>query len=98
MLWGQFITKLRENNHIALYVACGDIEDIEIVNQTLFVKTTNQSLFNRLQEYKNQLTDVLHEIQPNLNIDIVKQETPIDLIKQDLIKLKSIFQDNLTIN
>lgn len=97
-LWGKFITILREEKYISLYVACGDINNPELYENTIIINTIDQNLYNKLTENLSILNEIAKKINPILQIQINKLENENEKIKQDLIKLKSIFKDKLTIH
>lgn len=52
-LWGKLTTYLREHNNIVLHIVCGDITDVETENDCFIVNTTQDYIYNLLQEEHN---------------------------------------------
>lgn len=80
-----------------MYVACGDINNVELNSCVVTIKTKDQSLYQKLTENLGSLNEIIKKLNSNLEIQIVKLENEKEKIKEDLIKLKSIFKDKLTI-
>ncbi len=86
---------LKEHKKISLFVACGDITDVQIENNQLFIKTSDDFLVSVLEEGKKELENALRWQGLNMEVKIVKFENNEQLRDKDIIKLKRFFGDKL---
>ena len=86
---------LKEHKKISLFVACGDITDVQIENNQLFIKTSDDFLVSVLEEGKKELENALRWQGLNMEVKIVKFENNEQLRDKDIIKLKQFFGDKL---
>ncbi|MBQ9785955.1 MAG: hypothetical protein IJW25_00630 [Clostridia bacterium] len=97
-LWGKVIIYLREHHAVALHIACGDITDVEVKDNKFIINTTDAYMFELLngEENKKDLTSALNNFGIK-NFEIIKKEKVLTKTQEDIIKLKSIFEDKLII-
>ncbi len=50
---------LKENRHVALHVACGDITDVSIENGNLIIRTPDKTVLSLLEDGKRELERAL---------------------------------------
>ena len=86
---------LKEHKKISLFVACGDITDVQIENKQLLIKTSDDFLVSVLEEGKKELENALRWQGLNMEVKIVKFENNEQLRDKDIIKLKRFFGDKL---
>lgn len=94
-VWGKVVLYLKEHKKISLFVACGDITDVQIENNQLFIKTSDDFLVSVLEEGKKELENALRWQGLNMEVKIVKFENDEQLRDKDIIKLKRFFGDKL---
>lgn len=94
-IWGKVVLYLKEHKKISLFVACGDITDVQIENNQLFIKTSDDFLVSVLEEGKKELENALRWQGLNMEVKIVKFENDEQLRDKDIIKLKRFFGDKL---
>ena len=94
-VWGKVVLYLKEHKKISLFVACGDITDVQIENNQLFIKTSDDFLVSVLEEGKKELENALRWQGLNMEVKIVKFENNEQLRDKDIIKLKRFFGDKL---
>ena len=88
---------MRENHQIALYVACGDLKDVEIAENTLRVYVEDSTMHTLLTEGRRELERALSWQGLNLNVEVLQKEIPLTKAEEDIKKLKNIFGSKLTI-
>lgn len=94
-IWGKVVLYLKEHKKISLFVACGDITDVQIENNQLLIKTSDDFLVSVLEEGKKELENALRWQGLNMEVKIVKFENNEQLRDKDIIKLKRFFGDKL---
>lgn len=52
-IWGKLVIKLRENGNIALHIVCGDITDVEIIDDVFVVSSPQQYIVDMLNLPEN---------------------------------------------
>lgn len=52
-VWGKILTRLRENNDIALFVSCGEIHNILLKENKLVLQTDKKYLLDLINEDDN---------------------------------------------
>ena len=94
-IWGKVLTRLREINEAALFVSCGEIENVKILEDTFIIQTEKKYLADIIQMDQNLLAlkrafrfvghdfDVKIEILPSKNLNYDKD---IEFLKQKLGK------------
>ena len=96
-VWGKVVLYLKEKKKIALHVACGDITDVEINGSNLIVRNRDEFLVNVLEEGKKDIEQALNWQGLNLEVKIEKIQTEIPKSEQDILKLRKVVGDKLTI-
>ena len=94
-VWGKVVLYLKEHKKISLFVACGDITDVQIENNQLLIKTSDDFLVSVLEEGKKELENALRWQGLNMEVKIVKFENNEQMRDKDIIKLKRFFGDKL---
>lgn len=82
---------LKEKRYIALQIACGDIIDVDIQNNTFIINTEEQIMYNVLTNETNKklLQQALNWQGFNGDIVINKIDSKQDIINRDIEKLKN---------
>ena len=97
-VWGKVITQLRTMNKGALFIACGEIDDVSIKDNTFIIKAKeNNKLLLDVPENFKILQEIMHDLLPNYDIlvtELRKEDDPREIAKE---KLKQLFGDKLNI-
>jgi len=88
---------LRENHQVALYVACGDLNDIAIENNNLIVNVEDTTMLGLLQDGRREIERALSWQGLELGLEIKQKIKEISKVDQDIKKLKEVFGDKLII-
>lgn len=94
VLWGKFITLLRERNYPVLHSACGDITNVDLKGVDLFVKTFDASIYNILisnNEKINQLIKLVANVQVHFELLESRDNSELKKAQEklgDLLKIK----------
>ena len=98
-VWGKLLTRLRESGEAALFVSCGEIEEIEIEGENLVAKTEKEYLYNLIANDQNILSikRALRYLGIDLGIVIKKVEPKDEKVLKDIEFLKEKFKNNLTV-
>lgn len=82
-----------------MFVACGEISDLEIVNSNLIAKTDKEYLYDLICANNNLLAikRAMRFLGFDLGFEILKTESSDYLEKQDIEKLKDKFKDKLIV-
>lgn len=96
-IWGKIVIYLRENKQVALYVACGDITDVELEGDNLIVNISDNMLWNLLNEGKREIERAISWQGANVKLNLIFK--PIEKSKQeeDIQKLTEFFGNELKI-
>lgn len=97
-IWGKVIVFLREHHLVALHIACGDITDVAKIDDTFYINTTEDFLYDLLKSEDN--NKELNAALNNFGIkkfQIVKKEKVMSKSQEDLIKLKNFFGNKIII-
>lgn len=91
-IWGKIVLFLKERKHITLYMACGDIVDVEIKNNQLIINTDELLLYDILTEAKNidLIKESINWLGLKLEIVVNRIFKQSELIEQDIEKLKNL--------
>ena len=96
-IWGKVITELRQRSLRLLFIACGEIDNVEI-NENNFVITANEN--NRAvidtQENLKILQEIISFYLPNCNV-FVKEEISEEKTIVPSLKLIELFGNKLRI-
>lgn len=97
-IWGKVIIYLREHHAVALHIACGDITDVDKINDKFIINTTEDFLYDLLKSEDNQkeLKQALQNFGIN-DFEINKKEKILSKSQQDIAILKNIFGNKLII-
>ena len=96
-VWGKVVLFLKENHQIALHVACGDITDVELQNDSLVINVYDGMLVGLLQDGRREIENALRwqgldlSVKINIKVEEKSQE------EEDLQTLKKTFRDKLII-
>ena len=88
---------LKEHHQIALHVACGDITDVELQNDSLVINVYDGMLVGLLQDGRREIENALRwqgldlSVKINIKVEEKSQE------EEDLQTLKKTFRDKLII-
>lgn len=88
---------MRENHQVALYVACGDLKDIQIIDDSLKIFVEDSTMFTILTEGKRELERAISWQGLNLGIEILQKEVVLTKQEQDINRLKEVFGNKLNI-
>ncbi len=96
-IWGKVILFLKEHKHIALYIACGDIIDVNISDGILKILTLDQTVLEVLKDGKREIERALSWQGLDLKIDIMQKHAEPTQIEEDERVLQNVFGDKLKI-
>ena len=93
------ILKLRQENMMALYTACGDIRDVKIIKNELLINIKDEYLYSLVTNEKNYniLSSLLSDVESGITLKFVLIEKKVDYVENNIKKLKNFFGNNLTI-
>lgn len=97
-IWGKVIIHLRESHFVALYIACGEITDVDIQDGKFVIKTTEEYIYQLLKFEDN--VKELNKTFKQLGIDnweVIKKEKKYTKAQLDLQILKQVVGDKLEI-
>lgn len=98
-IWGKVVFYLRQNNHSALHVICGSIDDTDIIEQTFVVRTYDNYVYSHLTEKINlavlKRALVWQDLPIDIKIELVTKQA--DKQEQDIKKLKNLVGDQLIV-
>ena len=92
-VWGKVVLYLKENKKVALYVACGDITDVKIENNSLIIRSSDDFLVNVLEDGRRDIENALRWQGLDLKLEIVKFESLKQKQEKDILKLIRLFGD-----
>ena len=96
-VWGKVVLFLKEHHQIALHVACGDITDVELQNDSLVINVYDGMLVGLLRDGRREIENALRwqgldlSVKINIKVEEKSQE------EEDLQTLKKTFRDKLII-
>ena len=98
-IWGKLLTRLRESGEPALFVACGEISEMEIVENKIIAKTDKDYLFNLISTNENKLVikRTLRFLGFELDFDMVKIQPKDADALSDIESLKEKFGEKLVV-
>ena len=97
-IWGKVITQLRTKSMGALFIACGEIDSVEIKDKQFIISAKeNNKLILDVPENLKILQEIMQEILPNHAILVKEKQQEIDPREQAKEKLKELFGDKLNI-
>lgn len=90
-VWGKVVLYLKENRHVALHVACGDITDVVITDGRLIINVVEQMLSNLLIEGRGIIERALRWQGLDLEVEINMKNIEISDAEFDKKRLKEVF-------
>lgn len=96
-VWGKVVLYLREQRQVALHVACGDITDVQIDNDSLIINIEDGMIYNLLNDGKRQIENALRWQGLDLKVVINTKKVELSSAEKDILRLKELFGDNLKI-
>ena len=96
-MWGKVVLYLKENHQIALYVACGDITDVKIIDDKLEINVLDSTMLSVLLDGKREIERALSWQGLNLIVEINQKIVPPSKDEEDIKKLREIFKDKLKV-
>ena len=98
-IWGTLVANLRRLNLMTLHTACGELRDIELLDNVLIVRIKEEYLYNILirDVTYHQLLGLIKQIDSELELKFVLVKKQEDKMKINLQKVKDIFGDYLII-
>lgn len=95
-VWGKVITELRNTHSGILFVACGEVTNVKLENNTfvIFAEESNKNIMEVPENFKK-LQEIISNFLPNCDILIKQQEKSEEQLK--LEKLKMLFGNKLKI-
>ena len=97
-VWGKVVLYLKENKKVALYVACGDITDVKIENNSLIIRSSDDFLVNVLEDGRRDIENALRWQGLDLKLEIIKFESLKQKQEKDILKLIRLFGDKFVSN
>ena len=97
-VWGKVVLYLKENKKVALYVACGDITDVKIENNSLIIRSSDDFLVGVLEDGRRDIENALRWQGLDLKLVIVKFESLKQKQEKDILKLIRLFGDKFVSN
>ena len=88
---------LKEHHQIALHVACGDITDVELQNDSLVINVYDGMLVGLLQDGRREIENALRWQGLDLNVEVNIKVEEKSQEEEDLQTLKKTFGDKLII-
>lgn len=88
---------LKEHHQIALHVACGDITDVELQNDSLVINVYDGMLVGLLQDGRREIENALRWQGLDLNVKVNIKVEEKSQEEEDLQTLKKTFGDKLII-
>lgn len=96
-VWGKVVLFLKEHHQIALHVACGDITDVELQNDSLVINVYDGMLVGLLQDGRREIENALRWQGLDLNVKVNIKVEEKSQEEEDLQTLKKTFGDKLII-
>ncbi len=90
-VWGKVVLYLKENRHVALHVACGDITDVTIADGKLVINVVEQMLAKLLLEGKGIIERALRWQGLELDVEVNLKKVQISDSEYDKKRLKEVF-------
>ncbi len=96
-VWGKVVLFLKEHHQIALHVACGDITDVELQNDSLVINVYDGMLVGLLQDGRREIENALRWQGLDLSVKIKIKVEEKSQEEEDLQTLKKTFRNKLII-
>lgn len=99
MIWGKLIAVLRQRCEMSLLVACGDIVDVDIIEENFVINIDDNSIYEIVHKEENlkTLKNIFESLGHQYNIVLNKKEKQHDLVQKDIEYLKKLVGDKLKI-
>ena len=97
-IWGKVIIYLREHHAVALHIACGDITDVDFIDDKFIIRTSEDFIYQLLEneDNKKELYSAFNSLGIK-DIEIIKKEKTFTKAQIDLKILREKFGDLLEI-
>ncbi len=92
-IWGKVVLQLKERKQIALHVACGDITDVELKDNSLIINVTENVLAGLLEEGKREIERAISWQGLDLKVIVNLKEKFSTKADKDIEKLNQIFEE-----
>lgn len=80
-----------------MHITCGNILDVDLIRNDFIIKTTENYIFEIINNNKRQLKDCFESLGYNYEILVRKLVTKNEKVNQDIEKLKRLVGDYLKI-
>ena len=80
-----------------MHITCGNILDVDLNNKDFIIRTTENYIFEIIENNKNQLKECFESLGYNYEIVVEKLVTKNEKINEDIEKLKKLVGDYLKI-
>ena len=80
-----------------MHITCGNILDVDLNNKDFIIRTTENYIFEIIENNKNQLKECFESLGYNYEIVVEKIVTKNEKINEDIEKLKRLVGDYLKI-
>ena len=80
-----------------MHITCGNILDVDLNNKDFIIRTTENYIFEIIENNKNQLKECFEGLGYNYEIVVEKLVTKNEKINEDIEKLKKLVGDYLKI-
>ena len=80
-----------------MHITCGNILDVDLNNKDFIIRTTENYIFEIIENNKNQLKECFESLGYNYEIVVEKLVTKNEKINEDIEKLKRLVGDYLKI-
>lgn len=90
---------LRQRCEMSLLVACGDIVDVDIIEENFVINIDDNSIYEIVNKEDNLkiLKNIFESLGHQYNIVLNKKEKQQDLVQKDIEYLKKLVGDKLKI-
>ena len=90
-VWGKVVLFLKEHNHVAMHVACGDITEVEIIGGALAITTPDNTVFALLEDGKREIQRALSWQGAELDVQITQKVLKPTAADEDKALLQKMF-------
>ncbi len=88
---------MKEHKKVALHVACGDITNATLENNSLIIRTSDNFLIDVLENGRKDIEAALRWQGLDIKFEIIKFESDQQKVAKDVKKLENFFGSKLTI-
>lgn len=98
-IWGQLVLSLRQKNLMTLHSACGEIRDITLTGDTLFVNVKDEFTYKILTKPENssKIDLELKQINDKITLKFNLKVIPKSKIERNILVLRELFGDEIKI-